>query len=71
MLTIQDKDIEIERTRIVETSYDIEEPFEILPYHEKGKVTSFLSIQQGCNKTCTYCIVPTVRGKEINRPIDR
>ncbi|NIT12759.1 MAG: tRNA (N6-isopentenyl adenosine(37)-C2)-methylthiotransferase MiaB [Candidatus Dadabacteria bacterium] len=63
-------DIEIERTRIVETSYDIEEPFEILPYHDKGKVTSFLSIQQGCNKNCTYCIVPTVRGKEINRPVE-
>jgi len=63
-------DVEIEKTRIVETSYDIEEPFEILPYHDKGKVTSFLSIQQGCNKTCTYCIVPTVRGKEINRPAD-
>ena len=63
-------DVEIEKTRIVETSYDIEEPFEILPYHEPNKVTSFLSIQQGCNKNCTYCIVPTVRGKEINRPVD-
>ncbi len=63
-------DVEIERTRIVETSYDIEEPFEILPYHENEKVTSFLSIQQGCNKNCTYCIVPTVRGKEINRPLN-
>ena len=64
------KDVEIERTRIVETSYDVEEPFEILPYHENEKVTSFLSIQQGCNKNCTYCIVPTVRGKEINRPVE-
>lgn len=63
-------DIEIQRTRIVETSYDVEEPFEVLPFHEKNQVTSFLSIQQGCNKNCTYCIVPTVRGKEINRPVD-
>lgn len=64
------KGVEIEKTRIVETSYDLEEPFEILPYHDKDKVTSFLSIQQGCNKSCTYCIVPTVRGREINRPLD-
>ena len=63
-------EIEIDRTRIVETSHDIEEAFEVLPYHEKGNVTSFLSIQQGCNKVCTYCIVPTVRGKEVNRPLD-
>jgi len=64
-------ELEIEHTRIVETSYDIEEPFDVLPHHEENKVTSFLSIQQGCNKLCTYCIVPTVRGKEINRPVDQ
>jgi len=64
-------ELEIGHTRIVETSYDIEEPFDVLPHHEENKVTSFLSIQQGCNKLCTYCIVPTVRGKEINRPVDQ
>lgn len=63
-------EIDIERTRIVETSHDVEEAFEILPFHEKGDVTSFLSIQQGCNKMCAYCIVPTVRGKEVNRPLE-
>ena len=50
---------------------DIEDVFEISPYHQEGKVTGFVSIQQGCNKRCAYCIVPTVRGKEINRPLDR
>ena len=53
----------------VETSIDIEEVFEINPYHEEGKVNGFVSIQQGCNKKCAYCIVPTVRGTEINRPL--
>jgi len=61
--------IENERRRIIETSFDIEEVFEVEPYHEEGKVTAFVSIQQGCNKTCAYCIVPNVRGKEINRPL--
>ncbi len=53
----------------VETSIDIEEVFEINPYHEEGKINGFVSIQQGCNKKCAYCIVPTVRGTEINRPL--
>ncbi|MCK5709814.1 MAG: MiaB/RimO family radical SAM methylthiotransferase, partial [Deltaproteobacteria bacterium] len=61
--------IEREKRRTVETSYDIEELFEIEPYHKEGKVTGFVSVQQGCNKRCTYCIVPQVRGNEVNRPL--
>ena len=62
--------IEREKKRTVETSYDIEELFEVEPYHQKGKVTAFVSVQQGCNKRCTYCIVPTVRGDEVNRDLN-
>ncbi|HXG30101.1 MAG TPA: tRNA (N6-isopentenyl adenosine(37)-C2)-methylthiotransferase MiaB [Thermodesulfobacteriota bacterium] len=62
--------VERERRRSVETSLDIEEVFEIEPYHEEGRVTAFVSIQQGCNKRCTYCIVPYVRGEEVNRPLE-
>jgi len=61
--------IEQDKKRTVETSYDIEELFEVEPYHQKGKVTAFVSVQQGCNKRCTYCIVPNVRGDEVNRPL--
>lgn len=61
--------IEREKRRTVETSYDIEELFEIEPYHREGKVTAYVSVQQGCNKRCTYCIVPRVRGNEVNRPL--
>ncbi len=63
------KTIENEKQRTVETSYDIEELFDIEPYHSPGKVTAFVSVQQGCNKRCSYCIVPRVRGDEINRPL--
>ena len=63
-------EIERKKSRTVETSYDIEELFEIEPYHREGKVTAFVSVQQGCNKRCSYCIVPKVRGDEINRPLD-
>ncbi|NIQ16521.1 MAG: tRNA (N6-isopentenyl adenosine(37)-C2)-methylthiotransferase MiaB [Candidatus Dadabacteria bacterium] len=64
------EDVREKRIRPVETSFDIEEVFEIQPYHEQGKSTAFVSVQQGCNKRCTYCIVPTVRGSEVNRPLE-
>lgn len=61
--------IQREKQRPVETSYDIEELFDIEPRHNEGKVTGFVSVQQGCNKRCSYCIVPHVRGNEVNRPL--
>jgi len=47
-----------ERVRVSETSFDVEEIFEISPAHDKSKVSAFVSVQQGCNKKCAYCIVP-------------
>lgn len=64
------EDIREKKTRPVETSFDIEEPFDVMPYHQEGKPTAFVSVQQGCNKKCAYCIVPTVRGPEANRPLE-
>ena len=34
----------------------------------KGRVKSFISIMEGCNNYCSYCIVPYVRGEEVSRP---
>ncbi len=62
--------IEEKKQRPVETSYDVEELFDVEPYHKKGKVTAFVSVQQGCNKRCSYCIVPYVRGGEVNRHLE-
>ena len=64
------EEIRRKKTRPVETSFDVEEPFDVMPYHEEGKPSAFVSVQQGCNKKCAYCIVPTVRGSEVNRPIE-
>jgi tRNA-2-methylthio-N6-dimethylallyladenosine synthase len=42
--------------------------WETTPYLPDGAVSSMLTIMQGCDNFCAYCIVPTVRGREVSRP---
>ena len=37
---------------------------------QRQHVTAFIAISRGCNKNCTYCIVPTTRGPEVSRALD-
>ncbi len=42
--------------------------FDALPARKKRGASAFLTVQEGCDKFCTYCVVPYTRGAEISRP---
>ncbi|MBX3594916.1 tRNA (N6-isopentenyl adenosine(37)-C2)-methylthiotransferase MiaB [Sphingomonas sp.] len=44
--------------------------FGALPARRKAGPTAFLTVQEGCDKFCTYCVVPYTRGAEVSRPFD-
>jgi tRNA-2-methylthio-N6-dimethylallyladenosine synthase len=55
--------------RVVDVSFPEIEKFDQIPQSKTSQSTAFLSVMEGCSKACSYCIVPTTRGKEISRPL--
>jgi tRNA-2-methylthio-N6-dimethylallyladenosine synthase len=58
------------RSPVVDVSFPEIEKFDRLPEPRADGPTAFVSIMEGCNKYCTYCVVPYTRGEEVSRPSD-
>src|SRR5215203_1689999 len=56
--------------RPVDTDMPAVSKFDALPARRKTGASAFLTIQEGCDKFCTYCVVPYTRGAEISRPFN-
>src|SRR4029079_19707917 len=54
--------------RPVDTDMPAISKFEAFPPRRRANPSAFLTVQEGCDKFCTYCVVPYTRGAEISRP---
>jgi tRNA-2-methylthio-N6-dimethylallyladenosine synthase len=54
--------------RATDTDMPANAKFDVLPQRRRSGPTAFLTVQEGCDKFCTYCVVPYTRGAEISRP---
>ena len=64
------KAMRLEKGGVVNTDFPAESKFDFLPEEQgiSGK-SAFLSVQEGCDKFCSYCVVPYTRGAEVSRPV--
>lgn len=59
----------VNKKAVVDISFPEIEKFDRLPLPEAEGVSAFVSIMEGCNKYCTFCVVPYTRGEEVSRPL--